>query len=80
MVTDIKNKIGLRGIAKIETIDKDGKVLDRQIVHNKVVNTGIEAMLQKITNAYTENITQFKIGNGTTAPAAGDTDLESPIA
>lgn len=73
----VYNKLKMSGICKIEAIDRQGKVLSSQIVHNKVVNTGIEAMLKSINNGYTETISTFHIGSGTTPAAASDTALET---
>ena len=73
-----KNKI----IANVcfELRDKDGKLKDYREYHNLVVSAGKAGVASRINGADAEAaFTYIAIGIGTTAPAAGNTILESEI-
>lgn len=78
MVTKQHDKLKVTGTVNIQVIDKQGKVIE-SMTKNKVVDTGIEAMLKHINGQETATINYFKIGTGTTQPAEGDTAMETPV-
>ncbi|RLE39481.1 hypothetical protein DRJ17_00845 [Candidatus Woesearchaeota archaeon] len=73
-----KDTLKAKGTVNIKVIQKDGKVIESMTI-NKVVDLGIEALLQHINGNYSSLISHFKIGTGTTAPAGTDTDVENGV-
>jgi len=82
----IKNKGKIRGRFRIKTYKAGTKELIRQTnwIENLIMlgtNTGLNIFIKRLigTKAYDPEITQAKIGTGDTAPADGDTDLETTV-
>jgi hypothetical protein len=51
----------------------------KQLVHNKVVNDGLEHIGKLMTGASSTSVGYCDVGSGNTAPAAGQTGLDAPI-
>ena len=73
----MEDKLTLKGTAIIERRRKDGTVIDREEVKNLVVNTGKERVAKLINGDSSTYFRAIGIGEGTTAPSASDTTLES---
>jgi hypothetical protein len=78
MVKENTDTLKAKGTVNIQVIQKDGKVIESMTV-NKVVDLGIEALLQHINGTYASLINYFKIGTGTTAPTGADADVETQV-
>jgi len=74
-----KEGFKLIGKALIRRI-KDGKILDEEIVHNLVVNTGKERVAKLLGGVSTQEFTSLAVGEGVTGALATDTELESEVA
>lgn len=61
----------------IERRTKDGKVLDREVLHNLIVGDGLERVAKLIGGKSTDYYTHIAIGTGTTVAAIGDSSLET---
>lgn len=69
-----------RDTVVLEQFDKDGRLVDRRETHNRIVSAGLEWVAKLIGEASPPaNITHMGIGTGTTAPAAGNVALETPL-
>lgn len=66
-----------KGRLNIVLKDASGNVKDTRQVDNLVVNTGLAYIASRMKDATATAMTHMAIGSGTTAAAAGDTDLES---
>lgn len=78
-MTDVLNRLKLEGIATIRTYDRNENLLDVQTVRNVVVKTGFQGIFKKLNGAFSPNLTQFKIGTGSTTPTVNDTDVETGV-
>lgn len=67
----------LSGNLSIVVKDKDGQVKDQREVKNLVVNTGLAYIVSRMVGTAKNVMSHMAVGSGTTAAAAGDTDLES---
>ncbi len=67
----------LKGVAVIERRTKDGNVLDRELVDNLIVQTGLERVAKLIGGVSADWYTHIAIGTGTTAAVIGDSALET---
>lgn len=73
--------IKLKGHVKLVARDRQGnkKVLFDN--HNLIVNGGLDSVVNLLAFASSEHkITKLGFGSGSTAPSAGQTNLDSPIA
>lgn len=82
----IKDKIIAKGRFRIKTYRAGTKELLRQTdwIDNLIMlgaNTGLNIFIKRLlgTKVYDPEITKAKIGSGDTAPADGDTDLETTV-
>ena len=66
-----------KGRLNIVLKDQDGNVKDTREVDNLVVDTGLDYIASRMKDATANAMSHMAIGSGTTAAAAGDTDLES---
>lgn len=66
-----------KGRLNIVLKDQDGNVKDTRQVDNLVVDTGLDYIASRMKDATATAMSHMAIGSGTTAAAAGDTDLES---
>jgi hypothetical protein len=74
MLTD---SIKLKGRVGIVVKGKDGNVKETRNVNNLVVDAGLDYIASRMKDATATAMTHMGLGTGTTAAAAGDTDLGS---
>lgn len=67
----------VKGRLNIVLKDKQGQVKDTREVDNLVVTTGLNFIASRMEGVTDSVMSHMGIGSGTTAAAAGDTDLES---
>jgi hypothetical protein len=67
----------VKGRLNIVLKDKQGEVKDTREVDNLVVTTGLNFIASRMEGVTDSVMSHMAIGSGTTAAAAGDTDLES---
>ena len=72
----MEDTLKLKGIFIIERI-KNGKVLDREIVENTIVNTGKERVAKLLNDVSSTHFRAIGIGEGTTGALATDSALET---
>ena len=65
----------LKGRVGIVVKDKDGKVKETREENNLVVDTGLDYIASRMKDATATAMSHMGLGTGTTAAAAGDTDL-----
>ena len=81
----IANNVTMHGEMELTVRDsKTGKIKRTIKSKNKIMasaNYGVGLIMQHFggDNTYSLDLSKAKIGSGTTAPAAGDTDLETPV-
>ncbi len=68
---------GFKGELEIVLRDKDGNVKERRKEKNLLVNTGLNAILDRLVGTSEAVMSHMALGSGTTAAAAGDTDLQT---
>lgn len=73
----INEDLKLRGDVAIVLKDKDGNVKDSRKIHNLVVSSGLEFICSRMAGTSAGVMSHMALGSGTTAPAAGQTDLVS---
>ncbi len=73
----INENLKLSGQLNIVLKDKDGNVKDSREVKNLVVNTGIAYIASRMVGTSKSVMSHMALGSGTTAAAAGQTDLVS---
>jgi len=73
----INENLKLRGDVAIVLKDKDGKVKESRDINNLVVSSGLTYICSSMADASAGVMSHMALGSGTTAAAAGDTDLES---
>ena len=66
-----------KGRVNIVLKDKDGNVKETREVDNLIVTTGLNYIASRMKDATATAMTHMGLGSGTTAAAAGNTDLES---
>jgi hypothetical protein len=66
-----------KGRLSIVLKDENGNVKDTREVDNLVVNTGLAYIASRMKDATATAMTHMGLGSGSTAAAAGDTDLGS---
>ena len=74
----INEGLKLRGDVALVLRDKDGNVKSEQKVKNLIVDTGLNFICDRMKDDETA-MTHMALGSGTTAPAAGNTALESQL-
>jgi hypothetical protein len=78
----LNDNLAVTGTVLITIFDEQGAVKDTRAIKNLVVTAGktfIAASIAKTTNSPAA-MTHMGLGTGTTAAAAGDTALQTPIA
>lgn len=75
----INENLKLSGELSIVLKDKDGNVKDTREVKNLVVNTGLAFIINRMTGTDKAVMSHMALGAGTTAAAAGQTDLVSML-
>jgi len=73
----IKDAMKAKGRLNIVLKDAEGNVKDTREVDNLVVNTGLAYIASRMKDATATAMTHMGLGSGSTAAAAGDTDLGS---
>lgn len=73
----INDDLKLRGDVAIVLKDKDGKIKESREINNLVVSAGLTYICSRMADASASVMSHMALGSGTTAAAAGDTDLES---
>jgi hypothetical protein len=67
----------VKGRLSIVLRDKDGNVKDERDVDNLVVNAGLAYIISRMVGTSKSVMSHMALGSGTTAAAAGQTDLVS---
>lgn len=70
----------LKGEVEVLVYGKDGRLKDRRVVGNLVVNVGKAQVAGLINGVVTTAFKYIAIGTGTTSPSATDTALGSEVA
>lgn len=73
----MKDNLQLRGDVFITVKDKDGKVKEERHEKNLVVSAGLNFICSRMKDTTDGAMSHMALGSGTTAAAAGDTDLGS---
>lgn len=71
----INENLKLSGQLGIVLRDKDGNIKEERTEKNLVVTTGLNYIASRMKDASATAMTHMALGSGTTAPAAGQTDL-----
>ena len=74
----MESKVFLKGDVVLER-RRNGKVIDREELHNLIVNVGKERVAKLLNGVSATAFGYIAIGTGTTAPAVGDTGAETEI-
>jgi hypothetical protein len=75
----LQDKMNARGRLSIIVKDADGNVKDIREVENLVVDTGLDFIASRMGGASSDVMSHMAIGTGTTAAAAGNTDVETVV-
>jgi hypothetical protein len=73
----INDTLKLRGDLQIVLKDKDGKVKESRTEKNLIVSAGLTFICDRVADASSAVMSHMAVGSGTTAAAAGQTDLVS---
>lgn len=73
----MKDNLQLRGDVFITVKDKDGKIKEERHEKNLVVSAGLNFICSRMKDTTDGAMSHMALGSGTTAAAAGDTDLGS---
>ena len=73
----LKDSLKLKGRVGIVLKDKDGKVKETREIDNLVVDAGLDFIASRMKDATATAMTHMALGSGSTAAAAGNTDLGS---
>ena len=73
----IKDSIELRGDLDVVVRGADGQIKDQRQLKNLIVNTGLNFICSRMKDTTDGAMSHMALGSGTTAAAAGDTDLGS---
>ena len=80
MIIDV-DKMNALGRVHIQVFDKDKNLIEEQTVKNLVVTTGLNHIADRLgASSPATRMSHMEVGTGTTAPAAGNTALETAIA
>ena len=80
MILDVE-KMNALGRVQIQLFDADGNLKEEQQVKNLVVTTGLNHIADRLgASSPATRMSHMEVGTGTTAPAAGNTALETAIA
>lgn len=75
----INEKLKLSGALSIVVTDKNGNVKDTREVKNLVVNAGLAYIISRMVGTAKPVMSHMALGAGTTAAAAGQTDLVTAL-
>jgi len=73
----IKEALKLRGDLGIVLRDKDGNIKEQRTEKNLVVSAGLNFICDRMEGTSEAVMSHMAVGSGTTAAAAGNTDLQS---
>jgi hypothetical protein len=73
----INEDLKLRGDVAIVLKDKDGNIKENRKIQNLVVSSGLEFICSRMAGTSAGVMSHMALGSGTTAAAAGQTDLVS---
>jgi hypothetical protein len=73
----IKESISLRGDLDVVIYGADGQIKDQRKLKNLIVNAGLNFICSRMKDTTLDAMSHMGLGSGTTAAAAGDTDLGS---
>ena len=73
----LNDSLKLKGRVGIVLKDKDGNVKETRDIDNLVVDAGLDFIASRMEGTTDAVMSHMSLGSGTTAAAAGDTDLES---
>jgi hypothetical protein len=73
----LKENLKLRGDVALVLKDKKGNVKEKREINNLIVSAGLEFICSRMAGTSANVMSHMALGSGTTAAAAGDTDLES---
>jgi hypothetical protein len=73
----MEDNLKLRGDVFIVVKDKDGNIKEERKEENLVVSAGLNFICDRMEGTTEAVMSHMALGSGTTAAAAGDTDLES---
>lgn len=73
----IKESLQLRGDLDVVVYGADGKVKEQRKLTNLIVNAGLNFICSRMKDTTDGAMSHMALGSGTTAAAAGDTDLQS---
>jgi|13_taG_2_1085334.scaffolds.fasta_scaffold00627_11 hypothetical protein len=73
----LNENLKLRGDVSLVLKGKDGKVKDSREIKNLIVNDGLNFICSRMAGTSASVMSHMALGSGTTAPAAGQTDLVS---
>lgn len=73
----LNDALKLKGRVALVLKDKDGKVKESREIDNLVVDAGLDYIASRMEGTSSSVMSHMALGSGTTAAAAGDTDLES---
>jgi hypothetical protein len=73
----VNENLKLRGDVALVLKDKNGNVKEERKIENLIVSAGLEFICSRMSAGSAGVMSHMALGSGTTAAAAGDTDLES---
>lgn len=73
----VNDKLRMTGDVSIVLTGPDGQVKDSREIKNLVVNAGLAYVISRMVGTAKAVMSHMALGSGTTAAAAGNTDLES---
>jgi len=74
----INEGLKLKGDVAVVLRDKNGNIKEERKINNLIVDTGLNFICDRMKDDETA-MTHMALGSGTTAPAAGNTALESQL-
>lgn len=76
----INEGLKLKGDVAVVLRDKNGNVKEERKINNLIVDTGLNFICDRMESNSAEGVmSHMALGSGTTAPAAGNTALESQL-
>ena len=73
---DIKENLGITGALTIVKTNEQGIVTDKLHVPNLVVSAGKTFIASRMVGTASDVMSHMAVGQGTTSPVVGDTDME----
>lgn len=73
----LNDQLKLRGDVALVLKDKNGNVKEKRQIKNLIVSTGLTFICSRMAGTSANVMSHMALGSGTTAAAAGDTDLGS---